>query len=427
MEDTVFALSSGAPPAAIAVVRVSGPLAGRSIEMLAGRLPAARRASLSELREPGTGDVLDRALILWFPGPGTATGEDLAEFHLHGGRSVVAAVVAALGRMDGLREARPGEFTRRAFEHGRIDLAQAEGLSDLLAAETQSQRKAALALAGGSLSRRVEEWQLRLLNLSAQLEAAIDFSDEGDVDEDLPAEWREKLAAFEEEVRRSLRAPRAERLKDGVRVAIGGPPNAGKSSLLNRIVERDAAIVSAIAGTTRDLIDVPVAIAGIPFLLTDTAGLRQSEDEIEQIGIQRAEAALKGADIILWLGAEEDCPLTDTALLVAPKADLFAEGRDRPGMHVSAKTGQGMGELVGAMIQRARSILPGEGEVALNRRHAEVLRRVQHCVARARGLHDLILVAEELRQAREHLNRITGRAGVEEMLDQLFGAFCIGK
>ncbi|KEY98782.1 tRNA modification GTPase TrmE, partial [Sphingomonas sp. BHC-A] len=258
MTETIFALSSGAPPAGIAVVRISGPAAGQALLALAGSLPPARRARLSSLRDPRDGALLDRALVLWFPGPDTATGEDLAELHCHGGRAVIAAVEQALASLEGLRRAEAGEFTRRAFTNGRMDLNAVEGLSDLLAAETQQQRRAALLMAEGHFSQRVEQWLRTLLNLSAMTEAALDFSDEDDVPDDgIETRIGQGVRILAEDVRAVLASPSAERLRDGVRVVLAGPPNAGKSTLLNRLVGRDAAIVSDVAGTTRDRIEVP--------------------------------------------------------------------------------------------------------------------------------------------------------------------------
>ncbi|MBX3560797.1 MAG: tRNA uridine-5-carboxymethylaminomethyl(34) synthesis GTPase MnmE [Sphingomonas sp.] len=424
MTDTIYALSSGAPPAAIAVVRISGPKAGEALTALAGTLPPPRTARLAALRQAG--EVLDHALVLHFPGPNSATGEDVAELHLHGGRSVVAAVLAALAAMPGLRAAESGEFTRRAFEHGRIDLAEAEGLADLLAAETESQRRAALALAGGALSRQVEAWQKRLLAIAAGIEAELDFDDEGDVQKLGKSQPKDEVAALAAELGDWLARPSAERLRDGVRVVIAGPPNAGKSSLINALVGREAAITSAIAGTTRDLVEAPVALGGTPFLFTDTAGLRDSHDAIEAIGVARARNVMDAADIILWLGPPEDCPQTERAILVQTKADLDPPPRAHD-IAVSAVTGAGLAELAALLVARAAALLPAEGETALNARHRAALAEAADWLGEAARTDDLLIAAESLRQARAALDRITGRAGVEDMLDALFGRFCIGK
>jgi tRNA modification GTPase len=338
---------------------------------------------------------------------------------------VVAAVLRALSRIEGLRPARPGEFTRRAFENGRIDLTEAEGLADLLMAETESQRRAALALAGGALSRRIEQWQQKLLGLAAQLEAALDFSDEGDVDEDLPAEWRGQLQGVAEEIAETLARPSAERLREGVRVVIAGPPNAGKSTLLNALAGREAAITSDIPGTTRDLVEAPTAIGGAPFLLIDTAGLRQTGDRIESIGVDRAAASIEAADLILWLGDPAACPRKDAAILIQTKADLGGEAN--ADISVSAVTGEGMDRLVSVLMHRAAGLLPQEGEVAINARHRQLLAECLDHVRDADQTFDPVIAAEALRQGRAVLDRITGRAGVEQMLDALFGRFCVGK
>jgi tRNA modification GTPase len=371
------------------------------------------------------GDPLDTALILRFPGPASATGENVAELHLHGGRAVVAAVLDALAGMDGLRPAEPGEFTRRAFENGRIDLAEAEGLADLLAAETQSQRRAALAMAGGSVSRLVEGWQARLLALAARLEAAIDFSDEGEVGEGFPPGWGDELAALKADVEAVLARPPVERLREGVRVVIAGPPNSGKSSLLNWLAGRRAAIISAVAGTTRDLVEAPTAIGGAPFLLIDTAGLRDSDDEVESLGIGLARESLAAADLILWLGGPASCPDPARSILVQSKADILPPDPAAE-IRVSAETGDGMDRLVERLIERARALLPREGEVSVNARHRAAAAEALGFLAEAEAP-DLLVAAEALRQARVALDRVTGRAGVEDMLDALFNRFCIGK
>jgi len=417
--DTIYALSSGAPPAAVALVRISGPGADAALAALAGGLPEPRMARLARLRDGE--QVLDNALVLRFPGPASVTGEDVAELHLHGGRSVVAAVLAALGRIEGLRAAEPGEFTRRAYANGRIDLAEAEGLADLLEAETESQRRAALALAGGALSRQVADWQGRILGLAAEVEAALDFSDEDDV-APFAGDFAARLGALRAELAGWLARPPAERLKDGVRIAIAGPPNAGKSSLLNALVGRDAAITSATAGTTRDAIEAPISLGGAPFLLIDTAGLRDSSDEIESIGIARARVAIEGADIVLWLGAPVEAP--DGAVRVHGKADL---GPPLPGsdLSVSVMTGDGLEMLTRKLIQDSAALLPAEGDVALNARHRAVLHEALESLGETSA--DALILAESLRRSRAALDRIAGKAGVEDMLDLLFGRFCIGK
>lgn len=425
--DTIFALSSGNPPAAIAIIRISGPGAGLALEQLTGKMAVPRQARLFTLREPERGEILDRALTFYFPGPRSSTGEDLAELHLHGGRSVVAAVSAALARLEGFRQAEPGEFTRRAFENGRIDLSEAEGLADLLTAETDSQRRAALLLAGGSLSRQVDSWQRRLLELGAAVEALLDFSDEGDVADELPAGWREGLRKLVGEVETLLDSPPAERLKDGIKVVIAGPPNAGKSTLLNRLVGRQAAITSPIEGTTRDLVEAPTSIAGTPFLLVDTAGLRESRDEIESIGIGLAQSSIDDADIILWLGAAADCPDPERSILIQAKSDLDNLADPGSQVRVSSVTGVGIDQLIALLMERSRQLMPREGEVAINRRHRSILDSCQLHLREAEESHDLLILSESLRQALKELDRVTGRAGVEDMLDMLFGAFCIGK
>jgi len=423
---TIFALSSGAPPAGVGVVRVSGPRAGAALEALAGRIPDPRRASLAKLRD-GAGAVLDEALVLWFPGPGTATGEDLAEFQCHGGRAVIAAVEAALAALPGMRRAEAGEFTRRAFANGRIDLAEAEGLGDLLAAETELQRAAAIANAGGVLSRQVERWREQVLVLSAEVEGVLDFSDEED-SADLPQCFTWNIDALAGELDEWLARPRSERLGEGYRVVLAGPPNTGKSTLFNVLVESEAAITSPIAGTTRDVIERSVAIAGVPFTFVDTAGLRDSAlaDEIEAIGIARAQAELIRADVVLWLGPERKGP--GGAWEIAAQADR--EGfspKHGTGFTLSATTGEGVAALKQAIVATARDALPKPGEAALNARQHARLSEAAEALKAAQRLFDPLLVAEELRRARLAFDRLIGRATTEDMLDTLFGRFCIGK
>lgn len=423
---TIFALSSGTPPAAIGVVRISGAAAGDALVALAGDLPTPRRAVVRWLSDPGTGERLDRALLLWFPGPRTATGEDLAELHLHGGRAVVAAVLEALSGLEGLRPAEAGEFTRRAFANGVIDLTEAEGLGDLLMAETEAQRRNAIAVAGGALSRKVEAWRLRILDASARLEAMLDFDDEDDVPADERA-VRSQVACMAEEIGDLLAAPPAERLRDGVRVVLAGPPNAGKSTLFNALAGRDAAIVTAIPGTTRDIIEAPIILAGQPILLIDTAGLRDGEDQVERIGIDRAEEAVRTADILLWLGSAQDAPDGDATLRIAARCDEIAPIESQFDLAVSAMSGEGMAALRDRLVERVGALLPRETELAINQRQRRELALALEGLNLGMRSGDVLLLAEGLRLARNALDRITGRAGIEDVLDNLFGRFCIGK
>ncbi|KRB80783.1 tRNA modification GTPase TrmE [Sphingomonas sp. Root710] len=423
---TIFALSSGAPPAGVAVVRISGPDAGPALDRLtAGKRPAPRRASLRTLADPDSGLALDRALLLWLPGPGSATGEDMAELHLHGGRAVTSAVLGALARLPGLRAAQAGEFTRRAFENGRIDLNEAEGLADLLAAETEAQRRNAMLLADGALSRAIEGWQMTLLSLSARLEAQLDFADEEDV-APLDPGFAAELVALSADIARWRGRPSAERLRDGIRVVLAGPPNAGKSTLLNALTGREAAIVTPIAGTTRDLIEAPVALGGVPFLLIDTAGLHDGgDDEVERIGIDRAAQAIAAADMILWLGEPDDAP--PGALKIGAQCDRVDHPPSAHDLLLSAASGEGMDALIALLLRRAADLLPGEDEAALSLRQREAIDAAAEALTLAKTERDPVLVAEALRLARAAVDRLTGRAGTEDMLDGLFGRFCIGK
>lgn len=425
--DTIYALSSGHPPAAIAIIRVSGPRAAQCLKGLSGGIPQPRSAKFVYLHHDS--QVIDNAVILYFPGPQSATGDDVAEFHVHGSRAVVSALLTALSEFPGLREAAPGEFTRRAFENGKMDLTEVEGLADLLAAETDSQRRAALALAGGSLRRRIEGWQSRLLALAAEVESVLDFSDEGEVGESLPVGWIVRAAELSQELEAAVNAPPIERLRDGIRVVIAGPPNAGKSTLLNALAGREAAITSAIAGTTRDIVEAPTAIAGAPFLLADTAGIRDSTDPIEQVGVERALTRIRDADILLWLGPRAECPEGTSVIVLESKSDLTPP-EQRQGLadlYVSPKTGENMDALTAQLIDRGRALLPGEGEAAWNNRHRTLLAECLDNLLEAQSSDDLLIIAEALRLGRGALDRITGRAGVEDMLDNLFGQFCIGK
>lgn len=425
MSETIFALSSGAPPAAIAVLRISGPQAGHALKALAGHLPAVRRASHVTLRDD-RGEMLDRALALWLPGPGTATGEDVAELHCHGGRAIVSAVEAALARLPELRRATPGEFTRRAFANGRIDLAEAEGLAELLLAETELQRRSAMAMAGGVFSRQLEEWRSALLECAAAVEAVLDFSDEDDVTA-LPGSFAAKVSTLRSEIAEWLLRPRAEALREGFRVVLAGPPNSGKSTLFNALVECEAAITAPIAGTTRDLLTRPVAIEGVPFLFVDTAGLRdETGDTIEAIGVARARQALDIADLVLWLGGEGDGPIG------AWEIEAQIDRNDHvvkafPRHRVSAITGQGLDDVRSELVAAAGSALPRPGEIALNERQHRILTESMEMLTAVEQLTDPLLIAEHLRLARVAFDALVGRTTTEDMLDALFGRFCIGK
>ena len=425
MIDTIFALSSGAPPAAIAVMRVSGPQAAAAMFALLGRSAVPRHATSAALRD-AAGGTIDQALVLWLPAPHSATGEDTLELHCHGGRAVIGAVEAALAALPGLRAAMPGEFTRRAFVNGKIDLAEAEGLADLLTAETELQRQSAMAMASGAFSHQVEQWRDTLLRQSAALEAVLDFGDEDDVAL-LPADFVTQLAELEAELTLWLARPRAEQLREGYRVVVAGPPNAGKSTLFNTLVEAEAAIATPIPGTTRDVLTRPVAYAGVPFLFADTAGLHDAvDDEVEAIGIERALEALDRADLVLWLGPQGAGP--DGAWEVAAQIDRNdALAKSTARHRISAKTGAGIAALRDDLIATARAALPGPGEAALNERQHTHLRHAQRALGAARHEHDSLLIAEALRLARVAFDALLGRTTTEDMLDTLFRRFCIGK
>jgi tRNA modification GTPase len=422
--DTIYALASGPPPAAIAIVRVSGPNAHESAIRLAA-LPVARRPALRTLVDPSTNIPIDDALILRFDAPHSATGENIVEFHCHGGRAVVDAILRALGSLEGYRLAEPGEFTRRALANGRIDLTEAEGLADLLAAETELQRRSAMARAGGTLRRKLEGWREALLALSAQAELAIDYADEGDATSqwDLGPPIR-KLAG---ELSTFVDGPRIEPLRNGIRVVAAGPPNAGKSSLINALAREERAIVTPIPGTTRDAIEVPLSIGGIPFVLVDTAGLRQSSDHVEAIGIERAHEEVQRADILLWLGPTDQVPDHPSAIVIGAKADLNEHRQGKADVAVSSRTGEGLHNLSALLVERVGSLIPTGDQIALDRRQHDLLDQAKGALLRGAAQLDPVLLAEELRIARLAIDQISGRAGVEDLLDALFSRFCLGK
>ncbi len=439
---TIYAFSTAPGKSAIAVLRVSGPAAGESIRHLTKRdLPKPRMAALRRIFEGE--ERIDDALVLWIPGPRSETGEDMAEFHLHGGRAISTAALAALATLPGFRAAGPGDFTRQAFDNGRLDLTQAEAVADLVEAETAAQRRQALRQMDGELGRLYERWRETLLANLAHGEAAIDFPDE-DLPAGLMARLKRDIDVLGGEIAAHLNdRGRGERLREGFNIAILGAPNAGKSSLLNFLAQREAAIVSARAGTTRDVVEVHLDIAGYPVSLSDTAGLRATTDEIEAEGVRRALARAESADLklvlfdaALWPAADDATAsqIDDNALILLTKVDLFAQLPDnpsvlgQPAVALSVKTGAGT-ELMLARLKDliAERFAAGELPALTRQRHREALRKCQEALARARSATSPELMAEDIRLAARALGRITGRVDVEDILDRIFRDFCIGK
>jgi len=450
---TIFALSSGRPPAAIAVVRVSGPRAGVALEKLIGRLPEPRKAALARVRDPASGEVIDEALALWFPAPHSETGEDVAELQLHGGQAVIAGVLDALASIEGCRPAEAGEFTRRAFENGRLDLTAVEGLADLIAAETQAQRRLAYRQLKGLIGDRAEAWRRRLIEALALVEARIDFSDEADVPEDLLGPALHAAQQLRDEIAGVLAdGRRGERLRDGLVVAIAGPPNAGKSTLLNRLARREAAIVSPYAGTTRDVIEVHLDLDGYPMTLLDTAGIRDSAEPVEQEGVRRARERATAADLVLWVidpsagglaanGHPENLANAEIWLIrnkidqadasIYTSATNINNSELKFTLSISALMGTGMDALTAALSAYAKTYFATtESAVITRARHRDALEETVAALGRALGRdhsNDEELIAEELRAAATTLGRLTGRVDVEDILDVIFRDFCIGK
>lgn len=441
---TIFALSSGRSPAAIAVLRVSGPQAAATVRALAGILPEPRRATFATLRDQ-QGEMLDQALVIWFPGSGSVTGEDLAEFQIHGGRATVAATMAALAAITGCRPAEAGEFTRRAFENGKIDLTAAEGLHDLLFSETDRQRRQSLRQMQGLLGHRADLWRRKLIEASALIEAGIDFADEGDVPTNLIDPAFGIIAALHQEICDVLAGSRhAERLREGAVVAIAGPPNAGKSTLLNRLTRREAAIVSPYAGTTRDVIEVHLDLSGYPVTLLDTAGIRPTDDPVEQEGIRRAQARAASADLILWLvdsSAPESSlapPPSDSATprwTVCTKTDLapafVVSGPQSAGVFAVGKNDDGgLARLLSALEKFASDFF-GDTESGLITRQRHRMLLEEAALSLAAGLSHRTageeIIAEDLRAATHSLGRLLGKIDIEDTLDVIFREFCIGK
>lgn len=442
-EDTIFALGSGQARAGIAVIRISGGRAGEVLQRLSGAaLPEPRRASLVRLSDPETGEAVDTGLALWFPAPKSFTGEAVAELHLHGGRACVEGVLTALSCLPGLRPADPGEFTRRAFENGKLDLTEVEGLADLIQAETAAQRRQALRQFEGVLGERYENWREALLQALARMEAAIDFVDE-ELPQDVIARAGETVAKISAEIRAHLDDNRrGERLREGFRIVLLGAPNAGKSTLLNAIAQREAAIVSEEPGTTRDVVEVGLDLGGFPVVIADTAGLRESKAAVEQEGVRRARARAAESDLRMTLFDGKIWPKCDpetralvdeNTLPVITKADLHAKIENPQiggvaAISLSAKTGEGMEALLERLEEAIRARMAGSETAPLTRlRHRRHLEECLGALERFPKATGAELAAEDLRLAVRALGRITGRVDVEEVLDRLFTEFCIGK
>ena len=437
-QDTIFALSSAFGRAAVAVIRISGPAAAPALASMAGFVPPHREARMRILRHPHTRDPIDQALVLYFKGPASETGEDIAELQIHGGRAVISATLAALSTVPGCRMAEPGEFARRAFENGKLDLTAAEGLIDLIDAETEAQRAQALDQAGGALGKLYDGWRNAMIEAQAIVEAAIDFADEGDVTAGVFAQARTATKALRNSIEQHLQlANRGEILRDGYQVVLVGAPNAGKSSLLNALAQRDAAIVSEEAGTTRDIIEVRLDLSGIPVIISDTAGVRDADGAVEREGIRRTLARAKDADLVLWLvdatAPQSTMPpgiQTERCWLVVNKVDIVSADITGAAMKISAKTGEGIDHLATLIASRARDALGTKTDPAptQDRHRHHLLRTLRHIDAFINGSEDQIeLRAEDLRLVANELGRLTGRIDPEEVLGQIFSRFCIGK
>lgn len=441
---TIFALSSAPGRAGVAVVRISGSRALSTLKALAGCVPPTRMATLKALRDPSTGELLDEALVLCFPRPDSFTGEDVVELHIHGGRAVVDGVLSALAGQDGLRMAEAGEFARRAFENGKLDLTRVEGLADLIDAETEAQRRQAVEQMGGALERLYGAWRERLIEAQALMEAGLDFSDEADVLDRVIDEAVTAVRALSSEISDHLDdGRRGEILRSGYRVVLAGPTNAGKSSLLNALAGRDAAIVSAEAGTTRDVIEVHLNLAGYPVIVSDTAGVRETTGEIESEGIRRTVDRMRNADLVVWLSdataanepeVDEINVIADQRLAVHNKIDLLSPEMRvvsvGDALPISALTGEGVRELVDHIAAHAKSRLEhGSGPTPTNARQRQHLENCRVALERFLAANDTSpeLRAEDLRQAADALGRITGHIDVENILDKIFAGFCIGK
>ncbi|MGB8275572.1 MAG: tRNA uridine-5-carboxymethylaminomethyl(34) synthesis GTPase MnmE [Alphaproteobacteria bacterium] len=448
---TIFAVASAPGKAAVAVVRVSGPATREVLAALAGRVPPPRQVRLRQIRDPD-GESIDRGFVIWFPAPRSFTGEDMAELHVHGGRAVAAGLVAALSGFDDVRPAEAGEFAKRAFLNGKLDLTAAEGVADLVAAETEAQRKQALRQMEGEFGRVVEDWRERLVRALAHVEAEIDFADE-DLGKSPSELVKPQILGLRAEITQYLDDDRrGERLREGVSVAIVGPPNSGKSSLLNYLVKREAAIVSALAGTTRDVIEVHLDLGGYPVVLADTAGLRPTADDVEKEGVRRAIARAESADLKLVVVEAPAWPRVDAgtaaligedSILVLNKRDLVADGlavksdgagaagagRAAAVVETSVRSGEGLDRLLEVLEREvAARLAHGGGAPMITRaRHRTALQDCVDALRRFSGAPSMELAAEDLRIAARALGRITGRTGIEDLLDVVFQDFCIGK
>lgn len=436
--DTIYALSSGSPPAGVALIRVSGPATADALARLCGPLPPARVATLRTIRTRNS-DILDSGLVLYFPGPASFTGEDCCELQVHGGRAVVSAILDELAAMDGLRHAEAGEFARRAFQNGKLDLVEVEGLADLIAAETEMQRRLAVEQSGGGQSALYAGWARRLTHARAMIEAELDFADEDDIPGSVSAAIWTDIGRLREEIDEHIaRAGVAEIIRDGLKIVIAGEPNAGKSSLLNALAQRDVAIVTEIAGTTRDVLSVDLSLAGFSVKLFDTAGLRETDEVVEREGIRRARQVIADADLVLLLSEKpSDFRLDEWQPGKSVPVIRVATKVDRPmprwktseaDVFLSTRTGEGMDKLL-AMLQAHLPDLAGNTALSMpsRRRHVDCLRQAGAALVRSMEARELELQAEQLRQAGDALGRITGRVDVEKLLDVIFSEFCIGK
>lgn len=433
--DTIYALSSGGLPSGVAVIRLTGPHTPTAILNLAGGLPAPRQASYRRLIDD-QGEILDHGLVLFFPGPASFTGEDCAEFQIHGGRAVVSAVLRALSSIEGLRQAEAGEFTKRAFINGKIDLTSAEGLADLIEAETEAQRRLAIDNLEGGQQKLYDSWRSRLLHARAMIEAELDFADESDVPGSLTDIVNQDLSELNKEITTHLSGFHvAEIIRDGFRVALVGAPNAGKSSLLNALAKREVAIVTDIAGTTRDLIEISLDLNGRKVVIIDTAGLRETEDIVEKIGVEKAINAAENADLILELvevGSIQEKSLLKTdstpRLMIATKTDLQQKIYTNFDHAISIRTGNGLAELIDDISQKAEDAASAAlGTIPTRIRHVELLESTRNHIRLGLDHEEPELQAEQFRLASSSLGKITGAVDVEELLGVIFSQFCIGK